>query len=370
MMLMRSLFPILLLAGLPGGCKTPQVDAKRSEWSILPNAYATHFSILSNGKEHRLIVLGHGGIGDTVGDYLISKPMQRIAIISTTHAAFISALGATDRVIACAQAGEVRDEALRKSIDAGRVKNIGTTDQLDREMLLSLKPDAVLGYPFGGESSTLKNLGIPVMQISEYLEEHPLGRAEWIRFFGVLLGKEQEADERFANIMRQYEVVRGAVERDKMPTVLFGSVWQGQWFVPPGNSYMAKLIEDAGGRYLFADRKGDGNITLDMETMIAEGSQADVWGMITQYNGEVTPSLFTGGDERLEAFKAVRTGRLFIGNSVVSDLFGQAALEPEQVLRDLACRIQPVTCTSDAPMGHYFSGVGAKPGARMKWWPQ
>ena len=337
--------PQLLLAAVLmtlGGCVQRDQEKTRT-WEPLANSYATHFTILGSGDERRLIVFGHGGTADTVSDVRIDSALQRIATISTTHAAFISALGGTDRIVATAQADQVRDPALREAIAAGRVLDIGTADGLDREKLIALKPDAVLGYPFGGESGTLKSMGIPVVQISEYLEEHPLGRAEWIRFFGVLLGKEREADSLFNGIVVRYEEVRKSVPRDTLPTVLFGSVWQGQWFVPPGNSYMAKLIEDAGGRYLFADRKGDGNITLDMETMIKEGSQADVWGMVTDEQTSMPwPELFTKGDERIDRFKSVQTTRLFVGNSTKADLFGKALLEPDLMLGDLRNILNPL----------------------------
>ena len=303
--------------------------------------YATHFAIYSSGEIRRLIVFGHGGFADTVADVQIISALERIAILSTTHAAYVSALNATDRVVACAHAAEVRDAALRGAIADGMVVDIGAADLVDREQLLALKPDAVLVYPFGGAAGTLDDLGLSVIQVSEYLEEHPLGRAEWIRFFGALLGKEREADSLFNGIVERYEEVRSAAPRDSLPVVLFGSVWQGQWWVPPGNSYMARLIDDAGGSYLFSDRKGSGNIAIDMETMIAEGSRADVWGMITALQGRVTSASFTAGDPRVASFHAVRDHRLFAGNSVDADLFGRAMLEPEVVLRDLVGILHP-----------------------------
>jgi iron complex transport system substrate-binding protein len=321
-------------------CRSGGPESEKKNWNAVPNAYATHFSLLRKDAGRRLIVFGHGGPTDTVTDLVLDTPLKHLAIISTTHAAFISALSGTDRIVACAQAKEVRDRDLRAAIDAGKVKDIGTANGLDREQLVAIKPDAVLGYPFGGEGNALKDLGIPVINVSEYLEEHPLGRAEWIRVFGVLLGKENEADSLFKGIVERYEAVRKSVPRDSVPTVLFGSVWQGQWWVPPGNSYMAKLIEDAGGRYIFADRRSDGNIAIDMETMISKGSDADYWGMIADIDasktlGVITKIHFTGGDARLDEFEAVTQGHLFIGNTHTEDLFGQALLEPDRVLGDL-----------------------------------
>ena len=314
-----------------------------------------------------VLVFGHGGEPDTAGTYWLTsggtdsppvhatklgKGLGSVAIGSTTHVPYISALGHVNAITACAHMDQVRDPLFKERLSMGAVKEIATGDGLDREALLGLKPEALFGYPFGrGESGALERLGIPTIEISEYLEEHPLGRAEWLRFFGVLFGEERKADSLFAGIRDRYEALRvdsAAIDR---PTVLFGSVWDGQWWVPPGNSYMARLIEDAGGRYVFADRKGDGNIAMDMERMIQIGATADSWGMITDTPGR-TGDIFTGGDQRIESFKSVKNSELFVGITSESDLFGKALIEPDVLLRDLNFQFATQPDTSYDPV--YF----------------
>lgn len=358
---------------LVSACSTPTPEAGSAAWHRLPNAYATHFAILANGDQRALVVLGHGGERDTVGRYVLGPggsfngtavptTLTRVAILSTTHAAFFSALGCVDRIVAATHCDQVRDPALRAHIGAGAVAEVATGDGVDRERLLALRPQVVFGYPFGGAANDmLAKLGMPVVEVSEYLEEHPLGRAEWLRFFGVLLGKEREADSLFTAIRQRYVAIRVDSSRaGERPTVLFGSVWNGQWWVPPGNSYMARLIADAGGRYVFADRKGDGNIAVDMETMINVGGKADYWGMIAEISGTPTERDFTNGDPRLEALNAVREHHLFLGNSAQEDLFGQALVEPDVMLSSLLrCISDPRMHVSDAPTTRpaYFAGM-------------
>ncbi len=317
-------------------------------WKALPDRYARCFQVFANGSARKVIVFGDAGRSDTIGVYLLRgedaagdgaavylPDLQRVAVLSTTHLSFISALSRTDLVVAATYLDQVRDQATRERIKQGLVIDIGAAEGIDRERLFAANAQVVFDYPFGQAThrgAVPEQVFVPV---TEYLEDHPLGRAEWIRFFGVLFDEEERADSLFAAIEARYLQRRRESNELARPTVLFGSYWQGQWFVPPGNSYMAHLIEDAGGRYLFADRTGSGNITLDMETMVSEGLHADVWGMIAEVDGVPTEDDFTHRDPRLAGFKAVREKKLFIGNVATSDLFGQAMLEPDILLSEL-----------------------------------
>ncbi len=356
---------LLLLVACGPRANTP---SDWSTWKPIATRYATKFKVWARGDDRLVVVFGNGGERDTVGCYLISsdprahlpidavlmaKPVGRLAMLSTTHVPYISALGRVGTVVAGAHLDQVRDTDLLAAIQAGKVKEIGTGQGVDRERMLALDLGAVFTYSFGkSEIGALEALGIPVVEVSEYLEEHPLGRAEWLRFFGVILGEEHKADSLFAGIVQRYELVRSRVRRDTMPTVLFGSCWNGQWFVPPGNSYMAKLIDDAGGRYVFADRTGDGNITVDMETMITVGGNADVWGMISAERGPIRSTAFTAGDERLEKFRSVSSRNLFAASSD-ADFFGKALIEPDVLLQDMCCCLRSGQC----PVEHAVQAV-------------
>ena len=367
----------VLLFAMLVACRSSEATSGGWEgWVRTDNAYAHGFQLWKRGDARLVLVFGHGGEQDTVGTYWLSSDpdgplppvraarfsttLSAVAIGSTTHVPYISKLGHASAIRACAHMDQVRDTAFAARLRRGGVKEIATGDGLDREALLMLKPEALFGYPFGrGESSALEGLGIPTIEVSEYLEEHPLGRAEWLRFFGVLFGEERLADSLFAGIRERYEAIRVDSATDERPTVLFGSVWDGRWWVPPGNSYMARLIEDAGGRYVFADRKGEGNIAIDMETMIAVGGKADFWGMIADIADEPSTEDFTTGDERLNGFRSVRDNRLFIGNSARADLFGRALIEPDRELMDLVIALHPNGC-------YYPDRLPIRPGGYFK----
>jgi iron complex transport system substrate-binding protein len=134
--------------------------------------------------------------------------------------------------------------------------------------------------------------------------------------------------------------------------VFFGSAWKGAWSVPAGNSYMARLIGDAGGKYLFADRKADGNMDLSLETVLEQGAVARYWGRILDRPAPVTPLDVAAGDARIAALPAFKQQGCFYASSAESDLFGQAGLEPDVLLRDLIGIFRPALANGRVPV--YF----------------
>lgn len=324
------------MAVLLAGCVTAENDPRTSQGSEVRPLVAQHFTVFTVPAGHRLLVFGDTAHLDTIGDLFVPKGgLQRIATLSTTHLPYMSTLGCADRVVAAAHLENVRDASTKERHALGQVVEIGTADGVDREALIAIAPDVLLGYPFGRATADTAVAGVPLLMIAEYLEPHPLGRAEWLKFFGVLVGKTDLADSLYAGISDRYERAKANVGNTPRPKVLFGSYWNGQWWVPPGNSYMAQLINDAGGDYIFSDRQGKENIAVDMETMLVQAEDADRWGMIADVLHFPTTNDFTHGDARLAQLRAVRMNELFLGNTAHKDLFGKALLEPDVVLIEL-----------------------------------
>lgn len=332
-------------------------------WSRRGERYAAHFQVWQRGDDRLLLVFGDTAATDTAGIYFLGKgndvplgairlgELDRIALSSTTHASFLSALGRSSAVVACAYLDQVLDTALLRHVREGHVQEIGGGDGIDRERMIALHADVLFTYPFGRTTAADGRTGPPAVEVTEYLEEHPLGRAEWLRFFGTLLRKEHLADSLFDGIARRYLSVKASVPPvEARPVVFFGSAWKGQWSVPSGTSYMARLIADAQGRYLFATRGGTGNIDLDMETALKEGAKADVWGRLLELPPPVTARDIADGDERVLRLKAFREGRCFYGNSMASDLFGEAGLRPDVMLADLVGILYPAAAEGRTPV--------------------
>lgn len=344
----------------------PKEDVACSDWIDVPNHYARSFQIRTCGSVHELIVFGPRGRLDTVAVYHVDAnsragssafpPLQQVAVVSTTHLAFIHALGLSERVIGAAGLSQVMDPTLMDLLAAQGTMEIGTADGLDREALIHLAPDALLDEPFGKSDAAEPLPGIPSIMISEYLEPHPLGRAEWIRFFGILFGVADRSDSLFAAIESRYAEVRDRVDATVAPvTVFFGSNWQGTWWIPGGKSYMNQLITDAGGVLQFSEPESVVNSAVDLETLIHKGDLLNYWGMVVAENGPVTPNVLSAGEGRLQQIGPFKHHGLFAANSARVDVFGKALLEPDVVLLDLVKVFHPTVAEEHRAV--YFEGL-------------
>ena len=170
---------------------------------------------------------------------------------------------------------------MRKQIDDGNVVDLGMDKGMNLEKLVSLKPDVLLGYTMTGDYGQfdkIEDLKIPVVLNAEYLEKHPLGRAEWIKFVGALFDKERAADSIFQTIEKSYlETTALASQAKQRPKVLCGIMYGDAWFLPGGENYASKIIKDAGCAYLWEDDESNGFLQLSFEAVLQRGHDADLW---------------------------------------------------------------------------------------------
>ena len=124
----------------------------------------------------------------------------------------------------------------------------------------------------------MEKLGIPVLMNADWMEETPLGRAEWIKFFGALYDKSDIADSLFQNITQNYLSLKSKAQKTTSePTVLSGSLFQNVWYTPAGESFLAQMIKDAHAHYLWAETKGNGSLSLNFESVLNKAQKADYW---------------------------------------------------------------------------------------------
>jgi iron complex transport system substrate-binding protein len=218
---------------------------------------------------------------DIEGMKIIRTPVQSIVCTSTTHIPMLDYLNVSDRLIGFPTTDFISSEKTRKQIDKGKVVDLGMDKGMNLEKLVSLKPDLLLGYTMTGDYGQFKKieeLKIPVVLNAEYLEKHPLGRAEWIKFVGALFNKEREADSIFQTIERSYLETRNLASQAKQrPKVLCGIMYGDAWFLPGGENYASKIIKDAGCEYLWGDDESNGFLQLSFETVLQRGHNADLW---------------------------------------------------------------------------------------------
>jgi iron complex transport system substrate-binding protein len=266
------------------------------------------------------------------------QSIEGLACLSTTHIPYLSALNSLDVLKGTCFADRMMDPAAKQMHAQGKILNLSMGNELDEEILFSIKPDLLFVYPFGDKSyDRYLSQGIGCVQVSEYLEKHPLGRAEWIRLFGCLLNKQQLADSLFRGIEARYLALRDSISHLNLnrPVVVAGSMDGDRWAVPAGNSYLATLIYDAGGSYLFSDSARSGNLVLPFETFYAWASRAEFWGKIVYEDYFHSSNQITEGDDRLLQLPAFTGKGVFACNAMQTDYHGKALLEPHVLLSDL-----------------------------------
>lgn len=248
------------------------------------------------------------------GDYdaVVEVPLKRIVVTSTTHIPSLEMLGVQDAMVGFPNLEFISSEITRKNIEEGKVRELGRNEDINTEILIDLSPDVVVGFAVDGNNSafrTLEKAGIPVLYNSDWTENSPLGKAEWIKFFGALFNKEKEADSIFKHIESEYLVAKTiAATATNIPTVISGAMYKDVWFMPQGESWGAQFITDANGNYLWKDSKGTGSLSLNLESVLEKGHEADIW---------IGPGQFTSLDEIENAsqaytqFKAFKNGQVY-----------------------------------------------------------
>ncbi len=294
------------------------------------------------GGSWKTYILYHDKPPKGVRGIPIRIPVRRLVVMSSTHIAQLEAINGTDAVVGFMYGKRYKlfFPDVVKRLEEGKIVDLGPPSSPDYEKLIELHPDLVVIYVTSGTERVrekLKELGIKYIVDSEWLETNPLGRAEWVKFFGALLDKDRQAEEYFNRIVRNVEDVEKVVggARSK-PNVLWALIWKGRVYVPRGDSYVAKMIEMAGGNYLFKNLNGTGSAVISVEELLLKGQKADVM---------IIPSYFVKSlkdverlDPRLADLRVFREGRVY---NITPDYWQLGLLHPDIVIKDLAAILHP-----------------------------
>ncbi len=214
-------------------------------------------------------------------DAVIILPIKKIVVTSTTHIPSLEMLGVDSTLIGFPNLNYISSNKTRKRIKKGTIRELGKNEDLNTEILIDLQPDVVVSFGVSGKNKTLdiiKNTGIPVVYNADWLETSPLGKAEWIKFFGALYDKEKEADSIFNMIENRYNKAKElALKSTNSPSVLSGSLYKDVWYAPAGKSWAAQFINDANGNYIWKKSNGTGSIQLSIESVLDKAQNAEFW---------------------------------------------------------------------------------------------
>ena len=229
---------------------------------------------------------------------IISRPLSRLIVMSTSHIGFLRAIGGEDAIVGVSGAEYVYDSTVRARIGEGRILDIGYDASPDYEKIMALKPELVLTYSVSPVKSQfltkLESLGIRSFTVNEHLESHPLARASYVRLFGALTGNMSAADSVLAVVSKNYQALRDSVralmtvpgdgpqsadaeQRICARKILVNIPYKDQWFIPGQENYLSHLVRDAGGEILGSEPGTSISGQISVERAYSLSKEASLW---------------------------------------------------------------------------------------------
>lgn len=299
---------------------------------------------------HKYLLVPNGKEGDATLKTLakdmgtiVRTPVKCSIVFTTVHSSLLTDLNAGDAISGVCDLQYMLIPWIQKAVANGKITDCGNSMNADIEKIISVRPQALLLSPFekSGGYGKLDNLHIPIIECADYMEQSPLGRAEWMKFYGMLFGRQAEADSLFDNVERSYKGLKtkasGATGKPKVITELkTGPVW----YVPGGKSYVAQLICDAGGKYAFASDNNSGSLSCSVEMVLLKASDADVW--LYKYDSHpATLRELLSADNAYSQIKAFRTGHVYGADCSAVPFYEEASFHPDRVLSDMMAILHP-----------------------------
>ena len=291
-------------------------------------------------------------IDETPAGYtVIETPVRSTICMTSLQLSNFIKLDELDAVVGITSTRHLFNADMQKRLDEGKTHKIGIEGNFDNEIIMGINPDVILISPFKrGGYDALTEVGIPLIPHLGYKEMTPLGQAEWIKFIGLLIGKEEKANRIFAEIENRYlELVKLTSEVKKRPVVFSGELRGGNWYAVGGKSFLAQLFKDAGADYFLKDDVRSGGVSLDFETVYSQAAYADYWRIVNSYKGEFTYDALQAEDVRYADFQAFKKKQVVYCNMSQKPFYESMPVEPEVVLADLIAVFHPQLLPNHTP---------------------
>lgn len=274
---------------------------------------------------------------------VVQIPVQRVALCSAIFAGEYQQLGELDKIVAVSDPEYINIREITTKIQRNEIANLGMTSALKDEQLIASKSEILIVSPFEiATHDKYKKNGICIVKDASYMEETPLGRAEWLKFEAAFIGKDSIANSIFSSIEKRYNNLCQQVKTTKNRPTVFTELKSGDaWYVAGGNSFISNFLKDAGANYLWNDMKMTGSKPLPVEAVYSKAINADYW--LIKYNASTDKSLEQLGNEYAlyKNFAAYKNGNVFAVNSGKTPFYEVAPLEPDVVLADMVKIFHP-----------------------------
>ena len=287
---------------------------------------------------------------DLTSKTIIRTPVKSVVAFSSTQWSVFQKLDEIDKVKGILESNYTTNNEILRLVAEGKIIDAGMSTNVNTEKIIHLQPDVILVTPYPTvDYSHLKELsGATMVSFPDYLESHPLGRAEWMKVVGLLCGKEDVTNQWFDDVVRRYESLsyKCSVIEEK-PTVFSDLPFENQWYVPGGNSYIAKIFSDAGGDYIWKDNESTGSLHIDAESVLLKAHNADFWRVINSSDVPFTYERLKNENELYPLFKAFKEKQLLVCNVRESGYFEKSQYEPDVLLADFIYHFHPELLTEE-----------------------
>lgn len=344
-----------------GGCGSPERNLSDFTTTVYTPTYASGFDIRANEKDastlitvhnpwqgdasaeqHLILLRGKAKAPKNTDIQAVKAPVHRVVCMSSSHVALFDALGQTGRIVGVSGLDYILNPRIQERSLCGELRDVGYDSNLNFELLAALRPDLILLYGISGENTSitgkLRELGIPYLYIGDYVEESPLGKAEWLLVTAEMCDLREAAVDTLRRIAARYNAIKTRLDpADARPKVMLNTPYRDTWFMPSAQSYMVRLIEDAGGSYIYTKNRSNASVAVDLEEAYLLANSADFWINVGACN---SIEELTAQNPKFAEVPAVVDRCVWNNNrrhtaAGGSDFWESGIVRPDVVLRDL-----------------------------------
>ena len=292
---------------------------------------------------HRYVLVNDPSVSHLPEGTLIEVPVKNAMVFTTVHAALLADLQASGVIKGMADVRYVKREDIRGLVDSHRIIDVGNSMSPDVEKIIDADADCVFVSPFenSGGYGKLEEIHIPLVECADYMEVSPLARAEWMKFYGMLCGKESVADSLFSVVQKRYRSLTSSVSgKPNKPSVMIDIPTSSVWYVPGGKSTIGQMVADAGGDYCFSDDSSSGSTALSVEAVLDKCTDADIW--LFRYGGErKTISSMKEDNKAFEHIKAFKNGNVWGCSTERTTFYETTPFRPDNLLQEFLAIFHP-----------------------------
>lgn len=349
---MRLFLLTATLLGVFVSCVPSSTERTQEAGDTIPLKYATLLTMVRYADRVEVSIANPWHKGQVLQHYSVREPFRRAAVFTAAHCQLLYDLHAAEALKAVCDLNYIYNKDIHRRadrqwmLDSGAlvIADLGSGMAPDMEQIMAIQPDVMLISPFenSGGFGKLAKLGIPIIQTADYMENSALARAEWMKLYGILFGREREADSLFHVVDSTYQSLhRMAIKQPRGRSILTERKTGSVWYCPGGRSTVGQLLADANGSYAFADDEHGGSLPLSFEEVLAKAGQTEVWAFKFTGSTPLSKADLLAEFHGYAGLKAFQTGTIYECSTTETPFFEETPFRPDYLLREYIQLLHP-----------------------------